>query len=343
MRGAIGAFAFQGGGLPPLVSRRGVVPVAPPPPSTSRSPLGAYYDAAQLDGWLGRKLSCKSFYADSNQYGSYGYEPTNSSRDPSWQSRSIIMVNGPYAPSGNYSNATERNRARANGSMDSSIQSAALSLANVLANNSNYKTVVLVENEFQCSWNVLYGSEDVAAWKAGVQRSYSICKAILGSSLIYSLCPSHNWPANMNNASAPTAWTDWYVGDAYCDGVGMTLYSTTRPSSSTKTTYGSTVEEQLMDSRNDWGPEAMFNFAANHGKRFVISEYGPMWDISPWGYYPPSSYDQEQANFFQYSFDRWLNKSTTALTVFFNEWSSDGYHKLDNLPIARAKFIELWS
>jgi hypothetical protein len=253
------------------------------------------------------------------------------------------MVNAPFTQASAYPNATERNRARASGAMDGDIRRAAQDLAAVLANNSNYQTVVLVENEFQSEWNPLYGSEDVAAWKAGTQRCYGICKGILGSSLIYALCPTHNWPANMNYAPAPTAWADWYVGDSYCDAVGMTLYSTWRPSSSTKTTYGSTVEEQLLDPRNDWGPEAMFNFAVNHGKRFVISEYGPMWSISDWGYYPPSWYDQEQANFFQYSFDRWLNKSTTALVVFFNEWSPDGYHKLDNLPIARQKFIELWS
>lgn len=322
--------------------------VTPPtPPSTLRCPLGGYDGSGEgvriLEGWIGRKLPCRSFY--SGWPGSFGYEPTNSARDPDWPQRSIIMVNAPNDANA-ASDATTRNRLRAGGQMDAAMIQAADGLASVLAANSNYQTVVLVENESQCFWNGLDGGYDVEAWKEGVRRCYNICKSRLGSSLIYALCPSHNWPPDLvgnGSRNCSTAWLDWYPGDAYCDAVGNTLYSTTRPSSARMTVYGSTVEQQLTDARNEWGPEAMFNFATQRGKRFVLSEYGPMWSSSEWGYYPPSWYDQEQANFFQYSFDRWLNKSTTALCVAFHEWSGDGYHRLDNLPIARAKFVQLWS
>lgn len=349
MRGASAAFALHVGTAAPMVSRRGTAPVAPPPPSTSRCALGAFDDAnggegvRVLESWLGRKLACKSFY--SGWPGSLGYEPTNANRDPDWQQRSIILANAPYHAEAS-SDPTTRNRLRANGSMDQMMQDAANGLANVLTNNSNYKTVVLVENEYQCWWNPLDGGYDIEAWKAGVRRCYNICKGVLGSSLIYALCPTHNWPADLllsGSRNCSTSWNDWYPGDAYCDAVGNTLYSTTRPSSPRMTVYGNTVEAQLTDPRNEWGPEGLFNFAVQRGKRFVISEYGPMWSISDWGYYPPSSYDQDQADFFQYSFDRWLNKSTTAICVFFHEWSGDGYHRLDNLPIARQKFVQLWS
>lgn len=314
--------------LPPPTSGGGT-------PSTQRSPLGAYHDPGQLEGWLGRRLACKSFYGAQAP----GWELDN---HPEYRDgRTHVFTNAPYAPDAwSGMTPTDRIRRRASGEMDAWMAGWFEALGNALGS----MTAVIGEVEFQCWWNGGDGGGDINAWKAGAQRCFSIGKSILGDRLIYSLCPSHNWPANMTNGgtrSCPTAWTDWYIGDQYCDAVGMTLYSTTRPSTPGHTVYGSTVQDQLIDPRNDWGPEAMFAFAVNHGKRFVIAEYGPMYGVGQTSF--TQAYDQLQAEFFQYSFDRWLNKSTTALTVYFNEMSSDGGHKLDNLPIARQKFIELWT
>lgn len=347
MRGASAAFAFQGGAHAPFVSRAGSAPVAPPPPSTSRCALGGFDDAnggegvRVFEGWIGRKAACRSFY--SAYPGSAGYEPTNSNRDPDWRQRSIILTNAPY-DANQSSDPTTRNRLRANGSMDAAMQQAADGLANVLANNSNYQTVILVENEYQCWWNPLDGGYDIEAWKEGVRRCYNICKPRLGSNLIYALCPTHNWPPNLllnGSRSCALTWDAWYPGDAYCDAVGNTLYATTRPSAPGITTYGGTVEEQLCDDRNQWGPEYLFNFAVQRGKRFVVSEYGPMHEQHVWSF--STEYQNMIANFFQYSFDRWFNKSTSAACIFFHEYSGDGWHRIDDMPIAKQKFIQLWS
>lgn len=325
--------------------------VAPPPPETGRCVLGAYgygTDVTSLEGWIGRKVSCKTFYT--GWTGSYGYEPINPSQDPDWTYRTAISSNAPFDSSLG-STPTERNRARARGDGDAGMINAANALAGLLTTYTNFKYVYLFENEYQTWWNGAYGGYDIPAWKAGVKRCYDICKSRLGNNLIYCLCPTHNYGANeiMDGGNIthvswiPTDWATWYPGDDACDAVGNTLYSTMRYSNPYFTVYGSTVREQLEDTRNEWGPAGLFNFALQHGKRYAVSEYGPMWSASDWGYYPPSWYDQEQADFFQWSYDNWLSKSTTAFCIFFHEWSGDGYHRLDNMPIAKAKFVELWS
>lgn len=348
MRGAAAAFVCHGGGLAPLISRRGTAPVVVPPPSgaylTGKAALGAYHDAAQFDSWLGRNVACKSFYAGPGWPPSYSYEPTNSSRDSNWQARTYFMVNEPV-PAG-YSSATDRNRARASGADDTNIRQAAEACAAVIANNANYKYVIWAFNEYQCWWNVMDGGGDVAAWKAGARRVYQIGKAVLGNSLIVALCPSHNWPPNIGASggrSCPVRWVDWYPGDDACDAVGMTLYSTWRPTNSEFNLYGSTWKDQLLDARNDWGPEGMFKFAEDHGKWFFISEYGPMYGIGQTSF--SQEYDLEQADFFQFSFDRWLSKDRCVGTIFFNEMSGDGGHKIEwpTLDDARAKFLQLWT
>lgn len=351
MRGAAAAFAFHGGTSAPVVSRRGTPAVAPPPPPnppsgtylTGKASFGAYNDILQLDGWLGRRLACKSFYVIGHAPG-YSSIPTSTSHDPYWQTRTYFMVNEPVP--GGFNTATDRNRARANGSQDSYIRACAEACASVIANNANYRYVVWAANEFQSWWNTSDGGLDLPAWQGAMRRCYTIGKEVLGSSLIFALCPTHNWPPNLaasGTRNCPVRWTDWYIGDNFCDAVGMTLYSTWRPTATGFNLYGNTWKDQLLDPRNDWGPEGMFNFAVQRGKWFFISEYGPMWDASQWGYTPPSWYDAEQADFFQFSFDRWLSKPQCVGTIFFNDWSHDGYHKIDNLPQARAKLTQLWS
>jgi Glycosyl hydrolase family 26 len=132
-----------------------------------------------------------------------------------------------------------------------------------------------------------------------------------------------------------------YPGDDYVDDIGIDIYDQnwnvyTPGVPRTRQLREKSWQNQLTDP--NWGINLIQQFAAQHGKRLAVPEWGIWTDKAGHG-------GDDNAYFVRQMYD-WMNTNDVAWNIYFNVYASDGNHDLYDtylFPDASAEFQRLWN